>query len=102
MDALDCPAGDQLVPVRSESVTSLQALAMLNNPFVIRQCEHLATRITSDPALAAQPIDSLYRLVLQRAPTAEEREKMQSFATRHGHANACRLMVNSNEFLFVE
>jgi len=102
MDTLDCPAGDQLVPVRSESVTSLQALALLNNPFVIRQCEHLATRITTDPHLAPQPINALYRLALQRDPTDEEREKLQTYATSHGLANACRLVVNSNEFLFVE
>ena len=102
MDALDCPAGDQLVPVRSESVTSLQALAMLNNPFVIRQCEHLANRIMSDPSLAAQPIESLYRLALQREPSAEEKAKLQEYAEHHGLANACRLIVNSNEFLFVE
>ncbi len=102
MDTLDCPAGDQLVPVRSESVTSLQALALLNNPFVIRQCEHLATRITSDPQLASQPVDALYRLALQRSPTAEERDKLAAYATQHGLANACRLVINSNEFLFVE
>ncbi len=102
MDALDCPAGDQLTPVRSESVTSLQALAMLNNPFVIRQCEHLASRITSNPQLAAQRIDSLFRLALQREPTDDERTKLQAYAERHGLANACRLVVNSNEFLFVE
>ena len=102
MDALDCPAGDQLTPVRCESVTSLQALALLNNPFMIRQCEHLASRITSDPKLASQPIESLFRLALQREPSAEERAKLQAYADRHGLANACRLIVNSNEFLFVE
>ena len=102
MDTLDCPAGDQLVPVRSESVTSLQALALLHNPFVVRQCEHLATRIESAPQLASQPIDSLYRLALQREPTEEERAKLQDYTAHHGLANACRLIVNSNEFLFVE
>ena len=102
MDTLDCPAGDQLVPVRSESVTSLQALALLNNPFVIRQCEHLATRITTDPQPAEQPIDALYRLALQRLPSEDERSKLATYAAEHGLANACRLVINSNEFLFVE
>ena len=102
MDTLDCPAGDQLVPVRSESVTSLQALALLNNPFVIRQCEHLATRITSTPELATQSINALYRLALQRLPSEDERNKLAAYAAEHGLANACRLVINSNEFLFVE
>jgi hypothetical protein len=34
MDALDCPAGDQLTPARNASVTVQQALAMWNNAFV--------------------------------------------------------------------
>src|SRR5262249_22865401 len=40
MEALDCPDGSQFAPVRSNSVTALQALAMLNDRFMVRQCEH--------------------------------------------------------------
>ncbi|HEV3003225.1 MAG TPA: DUF1553 domain-containing protein, partial [Pirellulales bacterium] len=36
MDALDCPDGSQLTPVRSASVTAAQALSMLNDKFMVR------------------------------------------------------------------
>src|ERR1044072_5541856 len=45
MDALDCPAGDQLTPVRNSSVTVQQALAMWNSAFTVRYAEHFAARL---------------------------------------------------------
>ena len=45
MDALDAPDGGSLTPVRGQSTTVFQAYALLNNAFVIRQCEHIAARV---------------------------------------------------------
>src|SRR5436190_2183164 len=39
MDAMDCPDASQLTAKRNVSVTPLQALAMLNNRFVVRYAE---------------------------------------------------------------
>src|SRR5439155_26069105 len=47
MDALDCPAGDQLTPVRNASVTVQQALAMWNSAFTVRYAEYFATHLES-------------------------------------------------------
>src|SRR5262249_27542896 len=44
MEALDCPDSSQLTPARNVSVSPLQALAMLNNKFMVRLSEHLAAR----------------------------------------------------------
>ena len=44
MEALDCPDASQLTPARNVSVTALQALAMLNDKFMVRMSEHLAAR----------------------------------------------------------
>ncbi len=41
-DALDSADASQLIAVRNESTTPLQALELLNNPFVLRQCEQFA------------------------------------------------------------
>ena len=41
-DALDAADASQLTAVRNESTTPLQALELLNNPFVLRQCEQFA------------------------------------------------------------
>ena len=42
MDTLDAADASQFTAVRNESTTPLQALALLNNPFVLRQSEHFA------------------------------------------------------------
>ncbi|HVV98848.1 MAG TPA: DUF1549 and DUF1553 domain-containing protein, partial [Planctomycetaceae bacterium] len=102
MESFDCADASQLTPARNVSVTALQALAMLNNRFVVRQSEHLADRITQRTADPAAQINALYEYVLQRPPREEERTALQTYAAKHGLANACRVLLNSNEFLFVD
>src|SRR5207247_1618226 len=46
MDCLDAADPSLLTPRRNTTLTALQALATLNNPFVVRQAERLADRIT--------------------------------------------------------
>ncbi len=100
MDALDCPDASQFAPVRSTSVTALQALAMLNDRFMVRQSEHFAARVASAGDLRAQ-VGQAFLLALGRPPTEKESAALASYAARHGMANACRLLLNSNEFMFI-
>jgi hypothetical protein len=100
MEALDCPDSSQLTPARTDSVTPLQALAMLNNKFMVRMSEHLAERATkTGPDIVGQ-IAAVYRFALGREPTAESTSLVE-YARRHGLANACRVVLNSNEFIFL-
>jgi len=101
METLDCPDGAQLAPARSASVTALQALAMRNDKFVVRQSEHIAGRVAQQTGPEKQ-VEALYRLILGRAPTAREAQAVAAYAAKHGLANACRVLVNSNEFMFVD
>ena len=102
MDTLDCPDPSVLTPKRNTTVTALQALAVLNNPVVIRQAEHLAERLQKMTGAIDGQIKEAYRLVLCRPPTPSEAEKLASYARKHGLANACRLLFNSSEFMFVD
>jgi hypothetical protein len=101
METLDCADASQLAPVRSSSVTALQALSMMNDAFVVRYSEHLAERLTKINPDPSTQIDALYALAYSRPPTADERRALTDYASRHGMANACRLLLNSNEFMFV-
>ncbi len=101
-DALDCPSGDQMTPARANSVTVQQALALWNNAFVLRQAEHLAARTEREAATRDEQIDLAIELVLNRPSTAVERQKFGEYAAQHGLANMCRLLFNSNEFIFVD
>jgi hypothetical protein len=42
------------------------------------------------------------RLALGRDPTAKERDALTAYAKEHGLANACRVVLNLNEFVFVD
>jgi len=101
MDALDCPAGDQLTPVRNASVTVQQALAMWNDAFVVHYAKKLAERIGSRADTTENQIDLICELALNRPPTPEESQSLTAYARNHGLANVCRLVLNMNEFMFV-
>src|SRR6185503_18027351 len=83
MDSLDCPDASILTPKRNVTMTSLQALAILNNPFVLKQCEHLATRAEKAGSFKKQ-IEQVYQLALNRRPTAGELKKLEPFGQRYG------------------
>ncbi len=74
MDALDCPDASQFTAVRPVSVTALQALALLNDPFMVRMSQHFAKRIAPAGDAHAQ-VRLAYRLALGRArgPTRRRR-----------------------------
>jgi hypothetical protein len=102
MESLDCPDGSQLTPTRNNSVTVLQALSMWNNRFVVRQSEHFAERLA---AMAPEHLSAQVALgcdlVFGRLPTPAETAEMMAFARENGLANLCRVLLNSNEFIFV-
>ena len=101
MDALDCPAGDQLAPVRNASVTVQQALALWNSAFVAHYAERFAARIGAEAESREERVALAFELALNRPPTRDELKDCTAHATKHGLANLCRLLLNSNEFMFV-
>jgi hypothetical protein len=102
LDTLDCPDSSQLTPARNTSVSPLQALAMLNNRFMVRQSEHLAECAAKAGKDLPAQIRCMYLRVLGREPTSKEGRALAEYAGKHGLANACRILFNSNEFLFVD
>ena len=94
LERLDCPDPSVQAPKRSTTITAIQALAMLNNPFVLRMAEHFAAR-------AGTP-ESAVRQAFGREPAASERAAYGDYAAKHGMANLCRVLFNTNEFLFVD
>jgi hypothetical protein len=102
MDALDCPSGDQITPVRTNSVTVQQALALWNSAFVLRNAEHLADRLNREASGAGAQVELASNLLFGRPPTEGERTRLSAYAVKHGLANLCRLLLNANEFVFVD
>lgn len=102
MEVIDFPDMGMLTPVRGFSASSLQSLALLNNEFVLRHCEHFAARIQPPNTSNDVAVRAAFRLALLRQPTEEELVNFTSLAGSHGVAAVCRVLFNSNEFLFLE
>jgi hypothetical protein len=93
MEMLDFPDLGLLAPTRGFSASALQALALYNNPFVLHFSGELGKQITT-------PAEAVRRILL-RDPTEAELEGFRRFADKNGIAALCRVLLNSNEFLFV-
>jgi hypothetical protein len=106
LECLDCADPNVHTPVRNTTLTALQALALLNNPFMVRQSQEFAARVEAEPhtrpdSLAAQ-VERAWRLALGRKGSAEELAVVVAYARKHGLAGACRVLLNANEFVFVD
>lgn len=102
MDTLDCADPSLLVDKRNETLTALQALATLNNKFMVRMASHFASRIEREASDPEARIRRACRLALSRVPTAAETAALSRYAQQHGLAAACRVLLNLNEFIFVD
>ena len=99
------PRGGAATPARGVSTTALQAFALLNDAFLIRQCGHIADRAAADAGRDSTPerqVGAAFRLMLQRGPTERERAAFAAYTRRHGLANACGVILNGNEFLHLD
>jgi mono/diheme cytochrome c family protein len=101
MEALDFPDLGLLTPVRGFSASSLQALTLFNNDFILQQSAVMARRLESEVNVLEKQVDRAVRLAWLRAPEPGERQELVAFAQRQGLPALCRLLLNSNEFLFV-
>jgi hypothetical protein len=100
--AFDCPDAGQPAPKRQRSITAIQALNLLNSPFIQQQAEILATRAKKEVG-EDQPaqIDRVFELTYGRKATDDERAATLEVAKEFGLPAVCRAVLNSSEFLFV-
>ena len=93
---------------RQASVTPLQALAMYNGRFANEEATHFAARIRKEAGESpATQIQLAFKTALGREPTPDESERMQalmatSTAGSDALAPVCRVLLNANEFVYVE
>ncbi len=97
MSVLDCADPSMQVDKRTETLSPLQALALYNNGFMLVQAKHLAARVEKSGG-----VEHAFRLATGRDATVNEREMLKKYANEHGSANACRVVLNLNEFVFVD
>jgi len=103
LDTFDCPDPSTATPRRSVTTTPLQALSLLNNPFILRMADAFAQRIEReghrDPR---QQVRRAWQLALLRTPEADEERLGVMLTQQHGLSTLCRALFNSNEFIIVD
>ena len=102
LESLDCPNPSILVPARSRTTTALQALSLLNDPFVVQQAGYFAERIGREAADNASQVRRCYRLAFGREPNSAELETGRVFVTQQGLFALCHMLLNANEFIYVD
>jgi hypothetical protein len=102
LTVMDCADPSMLVEKRNVTITPLQALSLLNNQLTLAMSAHFAAQVEKSAPDAAERAAAAFRLAVQRTPMPEERDGLMAYASRHGWANACRLMLNLNEFVFID
>jgi hypothetical protein len=99
--AFDCPDASMVVPKRSRSTTPLQALNLLNSPFVMQQAELFAKRLEDETETETACIDRAWQLCFQRPADEAERAKAAAFIQAEGLVQFARALLNANEFVFI-
>ncbi len=102
MTTLDCADPSMMVDKRSETLTPLQALSLMNNRFMTSMAERMGGAIGEGEEAKREGIARLFNRLAGRTIEADELDMLVSYAKRHGNANACRIMLNLNEFVFVD
>ena len=90
MTTLDCPDPANFTPARAQTTTALQALTLSNNEFMLQQARHLAER--------AKTPERAFQLCFQRDPTTDE----LAAAKQLDLFSLCRMLLNANEFVYVD
>jgi hypothetical protein len=91
---------------RTITTTPLQALFLMNDPFVHEQAKSFAARLMKEQGDDNARIERAFALVFGRPPSAEERTQSADYVKRLGASNRAwesfaRVLFMSNEFVYV-
>lgn len=101
LSAFDCPELSQRAPHRDGTTTALQALNLLNGPFLQQQAAFLSERLKAEAGTRApSQIDMAFRIAFGRLPQQKERAAAVSLVEQQGLESLCRVLLNANEFLY--
>ena len=100
--AFDCPDASQVISKRSRSTTPIQALNLFNSSFVLQQAGLLEKRLEQEAGGdTSARIRLAFELCYGRAPAVAEAAESKALISKHGLGVFCRVLFNSNEFVFI-
>ncbi len=104
MSDFDCPDPAFAAPRRSATTTPLQALTLMNHSFTLDMAAALAERIGQDVGaddVSAQAARG-FVLAFGRSPDSEELAASAGLIGKHGLPAFCRVLLNANEFVYLQ
>jgi hypothetical protein len=114
LHALDMANGLQSVAQRNTTTTPTQSLLMLNGPFVLQRARQMARRLTPvSSETFNETLRHAFRMAWGRIPTSWESRTAQAYRAdlsdvgspellHERLVDVCHVLLNSNEFLYVD
>jgi len=117
LDVFDVPDGSSSIPERNVTTTPTQSLLMINGPWMLARAKALAARIERETTPGGTPtalrgreaeqrVNILYQTLFGRAPSPEESATATKFLgdsnSKERLIDLCHVLLNSNEFLYVD
>ena len=97
----DGPDPNASTPIRDVTIVPTQALFFLNDPFVHASAEKLAARLAT-ASTDRDKLETAYRVLFGRSPNADQIADAAEFLRENSWPAYCRVLLSSNEFLFVD
>jgi hypothetical protein len=102
LEAFDCPDPSTKTPRRAATTTPLQALALMNNSFVLRQARCFGDRVRKEAGdEPEEQVRRAYLLAFGRPATKDEMERAATLVKKYGPETLCWVLLNSSEFLYL-
>jgi mono/diheme cytochrome c family protein len=99
----DAPDTAVSCPRRDATTVAPQALALMNSPFAVEQAKRFAARLEKEhPGDRSAQIRAAWELALARPPSDAERERAAAFLEASPLSELCLVLLNMNEFLYVD
>jgi hypothetical protein len=109
IEAFDMPDTHESCARRNSTISPMQALELLNNEVVGEWSRAFANRVRNDRGLELEAqVERAWRIAYQRPATSEELqltlgflEKQRAAGSTSPLADLCHVLMNSNEFLYI-
>lgn len=103
METFDLPENSTSCARRTGSTVAPQALSLLHSPLAVEASQELAKRVRQEAGNEPEAqVRQVFRITLQRAPKPEERDACLRLLRRRSLPELCRILINLNEFAYVD
>lgn len=102
LETFDQPENSVCCARRMSSVVAPQALSLLNSPVAVDAARSFAARVATLGSNDAESIQAAFELALQREPTASEIQACQQLLHKANWVELCRVLLNINEFAYID